>query len=139
MGYFGQWNISTVEGAAKMWESGELKFVPTPSAPGMKNYNFPLYESMFIPVGAKNPHGAAAYVVYSKYKNRVNKNAWPEDMYKIWEDASSNLMTNITNRDFDFSSSYEWGIDGDLRNGKSWSTIVAEYSPKLDASIAELN
>lgn len=139
MGYFGTWNISTVEGAEKMWKSGDLAYVPTPSAPGMKNYNFPIYESSFIPVGAKNPDGAAAFVVYMKYREAAGKTEWPKGMKKVYDEACKNLMTSVTNRDFDFSASYEWGMTGDLLNGKSWSTIVAEYSPKIDANIAELN
>lgn len=143
MGYFGAWNINSVDGAKKMWKSGDLKYVPTPSAPGMKNYNFPVYESMFIPVGAKNPYGAAAFVVYEKYREAapitVEQTANEKAMAKIYAEASKNLMTNITNRDFDFAASYEWGIDGDLLNGKSWSTVVEEYSPKIDSKIAELN
>lgn len=138
MGYFGIWNITTVANAEKMWKSGELQYVPAPSAPGMKNYNFPLYESAFIPVGAKNPHGAAAFMTYLKYAEATEENTNPKNMQKIYNDVCNNLMTAATNRDFDFASSLEWGICGDLVNGKSWSTIVEEYSPQLDASIAQL-
>lgn len=139
MGYFGNWSISTVEGAKEQWDKGNLCYVPSPSAPGMKNYNFPLYESMFIPVGAKNPHGAAAFVVYLKYAEASGTSSDPANMQKVYKDACKNLMTSATNRDFSSVASMEWGICGDLKNGKSWSSIVEEYAPKLDASIAQMN
>ncbi len=140
MGYFGAWNIFTVEGAEKKFNDGQIQFVPSPTADGMKkNYNFPVYESVFIPKGAKNPYGAAAFVMYTKYQEANAKSSYPAKMQKIYDEASSNLMTSISNRDFDFTGSFEWTITGDLLNGKSWSTLVAENSPKLDSSIAQLN
>ena len=73
-----------------------------------------------------------------KYAEATEENTNPKNMQKIYNDVCNNLMTAATNRDFDFASSLEWGICGDLVNGKSWSTIVEEYSPQLDASIAQL-
>lgn len=139
MGYFGYWNINTVSGAQKLWKSGDLKMVPSPSMPGKKNYNFPLYESSFIPVGAKNPYGAAAFLTYLKYQEAAGSDSnTPKDMQKVYAEACKNLMTSATNRDISAVASMEWGVCGDLRNGKSWSSIIEEYAPKLDASIAQL-
>lgn len=140
MGYYGAWNIETVSGAADRVKAGQLAFVPAPSAPGMKNYNFPLYESSFIPVGAKNPYGAAAYLTYMHYAENVERDntIWSKDMLRVYDDACKNLMTSVTNRDVQSVSSIEWSVAGELRQGKSWSSVLETYSPKLDAAIAQL-
>lgn len=142
MGYYGTWNINTVTGAADKVKAGQLAWAPAPSAPGMKNYNFPLYESSFIPSGAKNPYGAGAYLTYNRYldlRNSAQENDMiTADMKNLYQAACNNLMTNITNRDLKATVSVEWAVTGGLTKGNSWSSVLEEYSPTLDAELANL-
>lgn len=140
MGYFGMWNISTVSGAEERVINGTLGVVPAPRAEGMKkHYNFPLYESQFILKGAKNPYAAGAYLTYMHYaEDLTNEKKYPKEWYEMVEASQTNLMTATSNRDVSAAASMEWSICGDLQNGKSWSSLVAQWSPKLDASLAQL-
>ncbi|MBQ5840855.1 MAG: extracellular solute-binding protein [Clostridia bacterium] len=139
MGYYGTWNLSSAEDKVK---AGDLAWAPAPSAPGMKNYNFPTYESNFIPKGAKNPHGAGAYMTYNHYLNAANakkeNTSITKEMQRMYDAARSNLVTTVTNRDLKAGTSVEWAACSSLSKGSSWSSVLEEYSPMLDAALADL-
>lgn len=143
MGYYGTWNLNTVAGAADKVQAGQLAWAPAPAATkGGKNYSFPTYESTFIPKGAKNPYGAGAYFTYNHHLNAVNakkeNTTITAEMQKLYNEARSCLMTTVTNRDLKAGTSVEHAVVQSLTKGESWSSVLEEYSPMLDAALADL-
>ena len=148
MGYFGHWNAVTVEGAADRIAAGDLSWVPAPTLPGEQRFYHGTAEDRYIAVGAKNPEGAAAVLVYQQYlenqtrekkKKGETKEAASPEMVKRSLDIEQYINSSPAFTDLPGTAQWSEEIYKRVWAMVPWSTAVEEFSPMLDAAIANVN
>ena len=133
----------------KQVSAGTIEFAPLPRDPAADKYYVAEEGSgWYIPVGAKNVTGAAAFLSVVRYINLIPEHlsksfeelsvlygGWNNDMKKVFKDMNEmpdTVMLNSAN----FNIGQYWGdLFAGPVNGISWSSIVTEMKPKIDRQI----
>ena len=148
MGYYGQWYAVTHEGADDRIAAGDLSWVPAPILSGGERVYYGATENRYIAAGAKNPEGAAAALIFYQYKERQNNELKKKGETK--EVATPEMVARFVDNipyinpspDFrDLPGTNQWAEEVFKRVWAMvpWSTTVEEFSPMLDAAIANAN
>ena len=137
----------------EMVRNNEIGFVPTPKDPQAdKYYILDQFGSagMWIPRGAKNPTGAAAYICAFRYSHLdadkkkevfdrlVETIGWTQELEDMVNEMQSSKYTSVsfTVPTFNITEFY-----GDMfarpKDGEPWATIAEELAPKIDANISK--
>ena len=155
---FAQGKIAMVEGHVwyrdplrDMLKNGDIAFVPTAKDPESDQYyimeNFGS-SGFYIPKGAKNVTGAAAYICSIRYSH-LDKNKQKETFDKLaaevgWTQECEDMLQAMQSEQYspvpNTMSFFDLGeYYGDIfarpKDGEPWATIAEELAPKIDGNI----
>ncbi len=147
------WILSTF---SDQMEKGEFAFAPTPKMDNSNNYYVQSrIEGAWIAKGAKNPGGAIAYTVITRYmlvdattKQRLREKdtrltGFTPDIYNLQDEMDSSKFTFVVPRMLgvgNWGNDQMWIMWNEIGQfGDPWSTCIQKYSPLLQSEIDNAN